>query len=109
MIEMISDNFRALIKEMRTTKFKKIKLELWNHKGGYCLMGLACRLYSKANNISLSKVIDLGTTENKAPDEVIKWLWISIVEAASLYRLNDKNNLSFAQMADFIENSDPMN
>ena len=116
---MLNRNAKRWIKALRSGKYKQTQkhlrdADLDTDEPGYCCLGVACDLYAQTHKRGAwdeygSFVIGDIEEDSELPDRVAKWLGIkstlgyNSVTGLSLIHLNDDDGLTFAEIADHIE------
>jgi hypothetical protein len=102
---------RALwVKALRSGDYTQGIERLQTDDGDYCCLGVACKVYAKANNIKLA--IDREEDLSDGFIEVQKWFGLQSGNGSfpsnntqdSLTKLNDQGK-TFEEIADFIESN----
>jgi hypothetical protein len=108
---IMNDNMKLVLKALRSGEYKQTKAALQD-EDGYCCLGVMCDVYRKETGAELVLSPfgrgtlaggDLGDQEG-----VREWVGLVHREGDSeghptLAELNDSNNCTFSQIADFIE------
>jgi hypothetical protein len=107
---MMNDNMKMVLKALRSGEYKQAK-ETLQDKDGYCCLGVMCDVYEKETGVTLKRrCIDglLYGGDLSDQEGVQKWVGLRncIGESHSTFtlaELNDEEDFTFSQIADFIE------
>jgi hypothetical protein len=107
---MMNDNMKMVLKALRSGEYKQTK-EALQDKNGYCCLGVMCAVFEKESGRTLRKEDDTGyiyggDLDNQ--DGVQRWVGLQNCLGGShskftLAELNDEEDYTFSQIADFIE------
>jgi hypothetical protein len=106
---MINENMKRVLVALRSGEYKQARGTLQN-TGGYCCLGVMCDVYEKETGNVLERTpsgLLNGNTLRKHTD-VKEWVGLQgalgqYEDEDSLAALNDREDSSFAHIADFIE------
>jgi len=93
------------IKALRSGKYKQGKHRLRTAKtGGYCCLGVACSVLAKetgnkTNSFSNHKTLNYSGYLNARGEKLLRIKGVQ----ATLSHMNDSQNYTFEQIADFLE------
>ena len=106
----MNDNMKLVIKALRSGEYAQTQ-ELLQDEHGYCCLGVMCAVFEKETGRALERDGDTGHIYGGSLDNqegVQKWVGLQCNLGGSyseftLAGLNDEEDYTFLQIADFIE------
>lgn len=101
------EQFRNWIKALRSGEFKQGSCYLQDYEGGYCCLGVACKVTIPGDLISLDQYKRMSGTmpiyQTYSPRWIIDIANVQLGSLASLPVLNDTEGYTFSMIADLLE------
>lgn len=94
------------IKALRSGEFKQAKGQLRTNKDGFCCLGLLCNLHAETHpnsQYNRSNPEVYGGKRDKPPKQVLGWAGLNEYDVEDLIMMNDEEEKSFKQIANFVE------
>jgi hypothetical protein len=110
----MNDNMKLVIKALRSGEYTQTK-EMLQDEQGYCCLGVMCAVYEKETGFTLDRRnTDACIYGGELNDQegVQEWVGLKYGDGTSMNNptltdLNDSNDYTFSEIADFIE-SEPL-
>jgi hypothetical protein len=108
---MMNDNMKLVLKALRSGEYKQTK-EALQDDVGYCCLGVMCDVFEKETGETIRRGTETGQIlgdDLDAQEGVAEWVGLTPYKSGgsntqgALIDLNDNENYTFLQIADFIE------
>jgi len=98
----MNKNIKRWLKALRSGEYRQAKAELYNEEtNAFCCLGVAVNEYAREHDLHFNDVAFFY--ESHLPIKVERWLGIDTTLEDRVIDINDKQDYTFNQIADYIE------